>query len=179
MKFRKLRIAFSVTCGIACVLLILFWVRSYSFDDEFTADVWNTKFGLGSKLGRVTLSVSRHMIAPGLRWHVGTRRLQTDEPNFTWKAPVSSGIAQFLTHIDPDWWKEDRGYERTYGFGIARGAPARFVIVSMPHWFPILLATAAAISPWITWTRRFSLRTLLIGTTLVAIALGLIMYLAR
>ena len=30
MRFRKLRIAFSVTCLIACVLLIVFWVRSYS-----------------------------------------------------------------------------------------------------------------------------------------------------
>ena len=29
MRFRKLRIAFSATCLIACVLLIALWVRSY------------------------------------------------------------------------------------------------------------------------------------------------------
>src|SRR4051794_36442298 len=29
MKFRKLRIAWSVAWGVACVLLILLWVRSY------------------------------------------------------------------------------------------------------------------------------------------------------
>ena len=29
MRFRKLRIAWSVVCGIACVLLIVLWVRSY------------------------------------------------------------------------------------------------------------------------------------------------------
>ena len=29
MRFRKLRIAWSVACGIACVLLIVLWVRSY------------------------------------------------------------------------------------------------------------------------------------------------------
>ena len=29
MRFRKLRIAWSVVCGIACVLLIALWVRSY------------------------------------------------------------------------------------------------------------------------------------------------------
>src|SRR4051812_31782842 len=29
MRFRKLRIAFSITCAIACVLLIGLWVRSY------------------------------------------------------------------------------------------------------------------------------------------------------
>jgi hypothetical protein len=34
MKFRKLRIAFSVTCLIACVLLIVLWVRSYWWSDD-------------------------------------------------------------------------------------------------------------------------------------------------
>jgi hypothetical protein len=29
MRFRKLRIAWSVACAIACVLLIALWVRSY------------------------------------------------------------------------------------------------------------------------------------------------------
>jgi hypothetical protein len=29
MRFRKLRIAFSATCLVACVLLIVLWVRSY------------------------------------------------------------------------------------------------------------------------------------------------------
>jgi hypothetical protein len=33
MIFRKLRIAFSATCGIACVLLIVLWVRSCSWFD--------------------------------------------------------------------------------------------------------------------------------------------------
>src|SRR6476659_989396 len=30
MRFRKLRIGWSVLCGIVCVLLIVLWVRSYS-----------------------------------------------------------------------------------------------------------------------------------------------------
>jgi hypothetical protein len=29
MRFRKLRIAWSTTCVIACVLLLVLWVRSY------------------------------------------------------------------------------------------------------------------------------------------------------
>jgi hypothetical protein len=33
VMLRYLRIAFSVTCGIACVLLIVLWVRSYSYMD--------------------------------------------------------------------------------------------------------------------------------------------------
>ena len=34
MRFRKLRIAFSATCLIACVLLIVLWVRSYWRSDN-------------------------------------------------------------------------------------------------------------------------------------------------
>src|SRR5436189_5857390 len=33
MKFRKLRIAFSALCGVACLVLTAFWVRSYSARD--------------------------------------------------------------------------------------------------------------------------------------------------
>jgi hypothetical protein len=44
--------------------------------------------------------------------------------------------------------------------------------VGMPHWFPIILSAAIAAIPWAK--RRFSLRTLLIATTLVAVVLGLI-----
>ena len=33
MKFRYLRIAFSVLCGVGCVLLIVMWVRSYWWND--------------------------------------------------------------------------------------------------------------------------------------------------
>ena len=33
VRFRKLRIGWSVGCGIACVLLIALWARSYPHDD--------------------------------------------------------------------------------------------------------------------------------------------------
>jgi uncharacterized SAM-binding protein YcdF (DUF218 family) len=33
MRYRKLRIAWSVVCGIACVLLVVLWVRSQSLYD--------------------------------------------------------------------------------------------------------------------------------------------------
>ena len=46
----------------------------------------------------------------------------------------------------------------------------------VPHWFGVLLFAALAVVPWI---RRFSLRTLLIATTLVAVALGLIIWMSQ
>jgi hypothetical protein len=33
MKYRKLRIAWSVVCGVLCLLLIVLWVRSFSYHD--------------------------------------------------------------------------------------------------------------------------------------------------
>ena len=49
--------------------------------------------------------------------------------------------------------------------------------VFVPNKFLVLLSAIVAALPWIHW--RFSLRTLLIATTLVAVALGLIIAVAR
>ena len=44
-----------------------------------------------------------------------------------------------------------------------------------PHWLPALLSATLAVIPWVgSIPYRFSLRTLLIATTLVAVVLGLI-----
>ena len=47
---------------------------------------------------------------------------------------------------------------------------APFPYVCFPHWFPVLLFALLAAAPWIKW--RFSVRTLLIATGLVAVILG-------
>jgi hypothetical protein len=49
----------------------------------------------------------------------------------------------------------------------------------VPHWLPALLLAALAVIPWISRSWRFSLHTLLIATTLVAVALGWAVYIAR
>ena len=49
----------------------------------------------------------------------------------------------------------------------------------IPYWLPCLAAATIALLPWLKWSKRFSLRTLLIATTLVAVALGLIVWAAR
>jgi hypothetical protein len=52
--------------------------------------------------------------------------------------------------------------------------------VATPHWSLFLLSTILAASPWIRQSPwRFSLRTLLIATTLVAVVLGLIVWATR
>jgi hypothetical protein len=44
----------------------------------------------------------------------------------------------------------------------------------VPYWFAVLIMGPLAATPWLRW--RFSLRTLLVATTLVAVVLGVIVY---
>src|ERR1044072_1880010 len=58
MTFRKLRIAWSVWWGLACVLLIVLWVRSYShYDDLMIHACGRSGGGCSSLEGRLTVGV--------------------------------------------------------------------------------------------------------------------------
>ena len=46
--------------------------------------------------------------------------------------------------------------------------------VTLPHFFLLFTLAGAASFPWVQSSRRFSLRTLLLATTLVAVGLGAI-----
>jgi hypothetical protein len=78
-----------------------------------------------------------------------------------WRArsypPGNEHITQFVYHYTP------------------QGA----TIIGMPSWILVVTFVALAAAPWIRWSNRFSLRTLLIATTLVAVVLGAIVYAAR
>jgi hypothetical protein len=47
----------------------------------------------------------------------------------------------------------------------------------VPHWLLAIAFAVCAVVPWLHWSSRFSLRTLLIATTLVAVGLGAIAWL--
>jgi hypothetical protein len=47
----------------------------------------------------------------------------------------------------------------------------------LPHWLLVLVSGSLAVAPLVYW--RFSLRTLLIGTTIVAVVLGWLVHIAR
>src|SRR5438105_904200 len=150
MRFRKLRIAFSTFCVIACVLLIALWVRSCWWTEvgslPFTAK-WSVSFG--SYPGVVGIGVGRQL---------------NDCP---WT----------LLGIDAaDWWLlQERVGSRPYSsrmigyFGYGGG------VVVLPYWFAVFVSATFAGTPWLTrldW--RFSLRTLLLAITAVAVVLGLV-----
>ncbi len=58
--------------------------------------------------------------------------------------------------------------------------PPRLHLFAMRYWFPVTLSAAFAILPWLPSLRRnFSLRTLLIATTLIAASVALIIYVTK
>ena len=131
MKNRKLRIAWSVAWGVACLLLIALWVRSYSWLDACAG--------------------FSHSVAA---YH-GSLYIDT---GWAGHGPV---IVRNLGPVDII-----SDYE---------AAPTRGD-TTIPIWLFLILGLASGIAPWLPW--HFSLRTLLIATTLVAILLGLIVYAA-
>jgi NADH:ubiquinone oxidoreductase subunit 3 (subunit A) len=64
-------------------------------------------------------------------------------------------------------------------FQVLRYSPPAQTYFLIPLWFLILLVATAFALPWTRWFKCFSLRTLLITTTLVAAVLGLVVWLHK
>src|SRR4051812_38770104 len=59
------------------------------------------------------------------------------------------------------------------------GFASRKDFVALPYWFAILVASAPTAALWLPECKCFTLRTLLVATTLVAVVLGLAVYFAH
>ncbi len=154
MRFRKLRIAWSVVWGIACVLLIVLWVRSYTGGDVVC-------FG-GVRLAkaqRLWISTRGRIesITTFVTW------VTDDEGRWFWTTPLQLDLFQPETpkySFAGIYWYTD---------------PIPAILIS--DWLVLFVLGVGAAAAWIRW--RFSLRTLLVATTLVAVVLGIIIYVIR
>ena len=144
MRFRKLRIAWSVVCGVACVLLIALWVRSYWRQELFGVGVTKSSY----------VSVT---------WYQGNLTIAASRVSLP--TVFESRTSNFYQMNNQTW---------TYRF---RSVPYFEAFAIVPHWFAAILFIPLAAIPWIPG--RFSLRTLLIVLTLVAVVLGLILAVVR
>ncbi len=147
----KLRIAWSVACGIAALLLVGLWVRSYWRIDRLKGGMSKTSFVYcSSHWGTLTLGTAYATMADELRWRVTTREgTKVEFQEEYQKAEIIAGFGKLKDDDDS--------------------------LVMLPHWFAVVAMATLGISPLLPW--RFSLRTLLIATTLVAVGLGLIVWL--
>jgi hypothetical protein len=167
---RKLRIAFSATCLIACVLLIVLWVRSYLRLDQFSRPISATEyFACTSGQGQLMLGKSNDPQYRQLFGEGWTKR------GFAWADwnETTGGPACFPASVPIP-----RGRDIIRGLRFRKdpfyppGMTSYEVVV--PYWLSFWSAAMLGVIPWLHW--RFSLRTLLIATTLVALALGLIVW---
>jgi hypothetical protein len=154
MKHRNFRITWSVAWGVVAVLLCVLWVRSYWQGYS----VWYTNRNY---------VVNGVALAPG---SVVIEHLQLDVgfDELGWHFQSKSADQNAVRG-----WKWERGLAMDQREVERLG----FLTVSMPTWFLCGLFLSVAAVPWHPF--RFSLRTLLIATTLVAVALGFIVWASR
>jgi hypothetical protein len=159
MKYRKLRIAWSVGCGALAVLLVALWVRSYSWMDFIVGpDTYRTRVVVGSFEGWISA------LWGGPPRGVKTWRLDHQSKSVTHGAQITAIRAGIPTPAP--------------AFGI-RPSPFGGTSLMLPHWFAALtFVTLAVVTfPWtslhhIRW--RFSLFGFLAAVTIIALLLGLI-----
>jgi hypothetical protein len=153
IEYRNLRIAWSVGWGVVAVLLCVLWARSYWRSETIRRVASTTIYtSITSDRGAITL-------------------IRNDKLYFL------SLSLQFAAK--DDWQYSSRTASKlTPSFGY-RSAPGD-IYLRTPFWAIVLGFAALASGPWIgllSW--RFSLRTLLIATTLVAVGLGVAVYTLR
>ena len=155
MSYRKLRIASSVFWGLAAVLLIVLWLRSYwwteviSRSSQTASDA--TLISMFSGSGTLVFSTRTRPIA---------ERSLTAPHDWQYYGQVRSQFA----------------VERWFFWRLR----SKEFIVQCPIWPLVIFTGTLATAPWLPcWSNRFSLRTLLIATTLIAVVLGLAMWAAK
>jgi hypothetical protein len=138
MKYRKLRIAWSVGWGVVAVLLCVLWIRSYWYCDH----IGYSGIAVSHNFGVVQLvSVPTQ--------YSGWIRLATPFDEGDLRVPAF--------YYDGDSWTN--------------------YCINAPYWILILGSATIAAVPWLRV--RYSLRTLLIATTFIAVLLGMIVWMSR
>jgi hypothetical protein len=154
---RLLRIAVSAAFGILCLLLIALWVRSYGCIDSIHGTGYPKSFWCESLRGELGFLV---LAEPFYAGQPRTLRLLAPRP--------PEQVPYYSNGLYDDWptpFSTALGIRWTFVGGVG---------LVIPSWMPVVFIGALAAITWIPWSCRFSLRTLLLTTTLVAVVLGLV-----
>ena len=140
---RYLRIAFSATCLIACVLLIVLWVRSYWTAEGVThIDSPKSFASIHSECGTLSYHYQLGFPTTGkLGWAFHKRIASYPYAGFRW-----------------EWYTHDPDKPLTWHYYKSSNGPLleKSIYVYLPYWVLVLLtgisSTLFAI-PWIRWRR--------------------------
>jgi hypothetical protein len=166
---RFLRFAVTALSLTACVLLMALWVRSRELWDSINFQLGpGQKYHVASCNGKLAACRLPNFGRNGKRlvdqfggqlFHSGWHVWNTGP----WARPVRSGGLIVFTTLTP----------------MRASEPYIFPAASISNWILILITAIAAAVPWVDrLSFRFSLRTLLIATTLVAVGMGAIVLLS-
>src|SRR5689334_23838883 len=150
MRFRKLRIAWSVVFGVAGILVFVLWVRSYYVSDSaFMRVSTMTGYNFTSMQGQLTL---RRETINGTGFYANMGTLE-----WVWNRFPPGAFLRYRT---------------IFGYDL-RELPYFMVF---PYWAPALMFVVLSAAPILIHRTifQFSLGRLLIVTALVALALGAI-----
>jgi hypothetical protein len=173
LRFRRTRIGLSVFFGVATVALCMLWVRSYSWYDLWhAAKVGNRHLEFASVPGHLSISFAA-------------------DPSPTYIASFAAGPTSAYNPREPLWSRpvgdlDSLFKEKSQPF-YKRRFPTHFSASNgrlvAPHWAFAIVVVVAALAPWRMlgprMPGRFSLRTMLVTTTLVAVVLCLGVWLSR
>jgi hypothetical protein len=156
MLRRSLNIA-SIVCLVLCVALMGMWVRSYYWIDMLRGPYQDGRlFGITSMSGQLVIPV----------WPPG---LNNSSPSRAWL---------WSTQANPKKSLSLREMFPPMGFG-KRNTANPAVVSYIPYWFLALATGLLAAACGKRWPRRFTLRSLFIATTFLAVVLGMIAWLDR
>ena len=151
---RGLRFAVSTVCGVLCMLLIVLWVRSFIVKDNLRRCNGTTLINIQSYRGE--LGIGRWAFPKPIpwRWTVETIEILDESSKRLWSPMKDLAPLSYI--------------------GVRSQTLSPLHLFAMRYWAPVTLFAALAILPWLSWLRwKFSLRTLFIATTLIAVVLGL------
>ena len=167
MPRRLLNIA-SIVCLVLCVALMGMWVRSCSFCDLLNGSFCTTQgFIIDSEQSRLSLA-----------WVTFSPRI----PRYEWRynaVPLHDYLELLeemreKINVPPQKeWPEPK----PFGFG-ARMRPDEWM-ACVPYWFLVATTGSLAMIFRLRWPLRFTLRSLFIATTFLAVVLGMIAWLDR
>jgi hypothetical protein len=189
--FRFLRIGWSVGCGILCLLMTVLWVRSYSAFDRVSGRV-------GARNSLIFVSYAGRLSAVytpvGVPWKLPSRDSGPILPNdvalvekerlglkwantdVVWPEHTIMGAGWIYRKLYINIPNGETGWhpQGLSGRSYASYGTSGLII---PNWLIVCSLVSVGWLPWPRW--RFSLRTLLIVMTVVAVAIVVIVALSR
>jgi hypothetical protein len=146
-------------CGVVCLLLVVLWVRSFFYSatlhlpvsSEYIVELWSVE-------GRLSF-------------------FRTHSPREARNSRLEVHSGRVERWLDYELWRHPHwgSFWQGYGFGLWNNWAA--LRIDAPYWIVTLIVASMGALPWVHWFKwRFSLRTLLIAMTVVAVVLGAVIY---